>query len=280
MQPSRRHDVGLDEPEQRLEHPGAGAHLIGQRRQAERHAFTGVALGLPVQWLVLPVLLEQHHGEQVRSRPAARDGVEGAPAPGVMLSQARQEKRSRTVWITVQLRGTTSSVSVTSSPIFDRRVSPQHGQALGPGTTTRTRGRWAGKSWREGFRRSAGAGTAALTAAFSAARASAVAEASSSSSCSSYWSIEALRALGTLAIERAGELGDLEPEMGNQRRVTRQPGLHGGSLGLGAIGCGLGFIGALGGLIGSGLGGRESRAQRLDVDDLWLGALCHEESGS
>ncbi len=51
VQPSRRHDVGFDEPEQRLEHRRAGAHLIGQRRQAERHAFTGVALGLPVQRL-------------------------------------------------------------------------------------------------------------------------------------------------------------------------------------------------------------------------------------
>ncbi len=106
----------------------------------------------------------------------------------VTLSQARQEKRSRTVWITVHWRGTTSSVSVTSSPIFDRRMSPQHGQAVGAGTTTRTRGSWAGKGWREGFRRSAGAGTAALAAAFSAASASAAAEASSSSSCSSYWS--------------------------------------------------------------------------------------------
>ena len=104
-------------------------------------------------------------------------------------SQARHEKRSRTVWITVHRRGTTSSVSVTSSPILDRRVPPQHGQAVGPGTTTRTRGRWAGKGWREGLRRSVGIGIAALAAALSAARASAAAEASSSSSCSSYWSM-------------------------------------------------------------------------------------------
>ena len=76
-----------------------------------------------------------------------------------------------------------------SSPSFDRRLSPQHGQAFGFDTTTRTRGRWAGKGWREGLRRSAGPGTAALATARSAARASAPADTSSSLSRSSYWSM-------------------------------------------------------------------------------------------
>ena len=47
-----------------------------------------------------------------------------------MVSQARQENRSRTVWITFQLRGTTSRVSVTSSPSLDS-LAPQQGQAEG-----------------------------------------------------------------------------------------------------------------------------------------------------
>ncbi len=77
VQAPRRPDVSLDEPEQRLQHARAGAHLVGQRGQAERHAFASVALGLAVQGDVLAELLEQHHGEQARARPAARHGVEG-----------------------------------------------------------------------------------------------------------------------------------------------------------------------------------------------------------
>ena len=70
----------------------------------------------------------------------------------VTLSQARQEKRSRTVCTTFQCRGTTSSVSVTSSPSL-ASLPPQHGQAIGAGITTRSRGRWAGNGPRTGLRR-------------------------------------------------------------------------------------------------------------------------------
>jgi hypothetical protein len=46
----------------------------------------------------------------------------------VIASHRRHENRSRTVWITFHRRGTTSSVSVTSSPSFDSFVEPQQGQ--------------------------------------------------------------------------------------------------------------------------------------------------------
>ena len=62
----------------------------------------------------------------------------------VIVSQARQVNRSRTVWITFHWRGITSSVSVTSSPSL-ATLPLQHGQAVGPGITTRSRGRCAGK---------------------------------------------------------------------------------------------------------------------------------------
>jgi hypothetical protein len=42
--------------------PGHRADLVGQGRQAQRHALAGEALGLAVQWLVLAILLEQQHG--------------------------------------------------------------------------------------------------------------------------------------------------------------------------------------------------------------------------
>ncbi len=66
----------LDPPEQRRQHGAARADLVGQGRQAERHALPGVALGLAVERLMLPVLLEQDHRQQARAGPAARDHME------------------------------------------------------------------------------------------------------------------------------------------------------------------------------------------------------------
>ncbi len=68
--------MGLQPPEDRLQHRATGADLIGQRRQAQIHALAGVALGLPVQRLMLTELLEQDHGEQAGPGPAARDHME------------------------------------------------------------------------------------------------------------------------------------------------------------------------------------------------------------
>ena len=93
--------------------------------------------------------------------------------------------------MTFHCRGITSSVSVTSSPSL-RKIPPQHGQAAGPGRTTRSRGRCAGNGARTGLRRVKPRTTvsswAALEAAISAAISSSAAVASSSSSCSSSWS--------------------------------------------------------------------------------------------
>ena len=69
-------DMGLDQPVERHQREGGGADLVGERRDAERHAFAGEALGLAVERLVLPVLLEQQHGEEAGARPAARHDVE------------------------------------------------------------------------------------------------------------------------------------------------------------------------------------------------------------
>jgi hypothetical protein len=76
MQPLGREDVRLDPPEDRLQHGTTGADLIGQGRQADRHAFLGVAFGLTVQRLMLPELFEHQHRQQARARPAARDHME------------------------------------------------------------------------------------------------------------------------------------------------------------------------------------------------------------
>ena len=58
VQAFRRHDMGLDPPQQRIQHRAARSHDIGHGREADRHAFECVALGLPVQRLMLAELLE------------------------------------------------------------------------------------------------------------------------------------------------------------------------------------------------------------------------------
>ena len=118
-----------------------------------------------------------------------------------MRSQSRQANRSRTVWITFQRRGITSSVSLAivlepmapngspSSPSLTIRPEPQAMQAQGASITTRSRGKWAGNGLRPGWRRVGDGGAdRARAAALSAASSSSVAAASISSSCSSSWS--------------------------------------------------------------------------------------------
>ena len=75
-----------------------------------------------------------------------------------------------------------------SSPIFTIRSDPQHVQAEGASTTTRSRGRCSGNSFFIGLRRSKPA-TFVFSAACSARMASSAAAVSSSSSCNSSWSI-------------------------------------------------------------------------------------------
>src|SRR4030081_1108346 len=92
----------------------------------------------------------------------------------LIFSQSRQLNFSRTCWITFQDLGMTSSVSVMSSPNLDSRAPPQQAQAVGPGTITRSRGRWAGKGLRAGRLRVNDVSFVVLAAAISAAISSSV----------------------------------------------------------------------------------------------------------
>lgn len=69
-------DMGLDALDQRRQDRGHPAHLVGECRQAQRHALAGIALGLAVKRLVLSELLEDDHGQQLGASPAARQDVE------------------------------------------------------------------------------------------------------------------------------------------------------------------------------------------------------------
>ena len=76
MQALGGEDMRLDQRVQRRQSRGAGADVIGQRRQAQIDAFAAKALALPVQRLMLPELLEQDHRQQARAGKAARNGME------------------------------------------------------------------------------------------------------------------------------------------------------------------------------------------------------------
>ena len=76
MQSLGAEDMGADQRLDRLQGDGAGPDLIGERRKADLDAFLGVALGLPVQRLVLAELLEENHGQQVGTGPSPRRRME------------------------------------------------------------------------------------------------------------------------------------------------------------------------------------------------------------
>ena len=91
MQPLSGQNMGLQASVDRQGGHADRAHLIGQGGQAQRHALSGVALGLPVQRLVLAELLEHDHGQQAWSRPAPGGDVEGRGWLGDGLAVAAAE---------------------------------------------------------------------------------------------------------------------------------------------------------------------------------------------
>src|SRR5438477_2342435 len=76
VQPLSGEDMCLDPPEEGCQHRTAATHLIGQGRQAEGYALPGVAFGLAVERLMLPVLLEQDHRQQAGAGPTPGNDME------------------------------------------------------------------------------------------------------------------------------------------------------------------------------------------------------------
>src|SRR3954465_3817901 len=105
----------------------------------------------------------------------ARGMVWSGAGGWVIVSQLRQENRSRTVWITFHWRGMLSNVSVIVSPSLHSLSEPQQGQLVGTGTTTRSRGRWSGNGLRTGFLRENASTVVDFAAACSAASSSSLA---------------------------------------------------------------------------------------------------------
>jgi len=162
----------------------AGAHLVREGGQAQRHALPGVALGLAVQRLVLAELFEQQHGRKLG--PAQPRGVtwNGAGA-WLIASQSRQENVSRTCRISFHRRGNHLQRLGDVLARLGQTPSAADRAGAGAGSTTRSRGRCAGSGWRKGRLRVKPVTVVVLAAAISAAISSSLALASNSSSCSS-----------------------------------------------------------------------------------------------
>ena len=77
VQALSRQNMRLDKPQYWAQRHAARPHGVRHRRQADRHAFPSIALGLPVQGLMLAELLEQDHGQQIGARPSPWDHMEG-----------------------------------------------------------------------------------------------------------------------------------------------------------------------------------------------------------
>src|SRR5205085_3671706 len=67
------------------------SHLIGQGRQAEGYALPGVAFGLAVERLMLPVLLEQDHRQQAGAGPTPGNDMERRRSLADLLAVAAGE---------------------------------------------------------------------------------------------------------------------------------------------------------------------------------------------
>ena len=91
VQTLRRQHMRRDPVVQRPQRHRAGAHLVGQGRQAEIDTFARVAIPLAVERLVLAVLLEDDHRQQVRARPAPGCRVERRRRLGDLLAMTAGE---------------------------------------------------------------------------------------------------------------------------------------------------------------------------------------------
>jgi hypothetical protein len=84
-------DMGVDQGHQRRQVGGAGADPVGDGRDAELDTLQGIGLALAVQRLVLAELGLENHGQQVRPRPAAGNGVEWRRRLGDGLAESAGE---------------------------------------------------------------------------------------------------------------------------------------------------------------------------------------------
>src|SRR3954454_1171245 len=122
VQPLGGEHMVVDQGHQRRQVGGTRADPVGDGRDAQPDALKGISLTLAVQRQVLAELGWQ--GRRTASTASrfdpARPRAMGWKGAGgwVTVSQLRHENRSRTVWMTFHLIGSTSSAPGVSSPRF------------------------------------------------------------------------------------------------------------------------------------------------------------------
>jgi hypothetical protein len=106
--------------------------VIGHGRQRQLDPLARILLALAIERLMLAYFATNIIASKLA--PAKPRAIAWKGAGGwVIVSHDRQLNFSRTSSVTNHCRGTTSSVSVMSSPIFDSLLLPQHGQQVGAG---------------------------------------------------------------------------------------------------------------------------------------------------
>jgi len=114
---------------------GAGTHLVGERRGAQRCVLRCISVGLSVQRLVLDELFKNDHGQLARAGPVVQVDVELRGGGGIwQIASDSWLVNFRTSWLTFHWRGITSSVSLVSSPCLScSGALLQDRQVLGAG---------------------------------------------------------------------------------------------------------------------------------------------------
>ncbi|MGY4437355.1 hypothetical protein ACVW04_000137 [Bradyrhizobium sp. LM2.3] len=185
------------------------ADLVGQRRQRQVDPLALEARTLAVERDMHAELVEQDRRQQLWADEAARRGMERRGRLADLLAIAAGELLAY-LSISLKRRGISSSVLVTSSPIFASRDPPQQAQVVGASMTTRSRSMSSGHGLLCVF-------AAAACAASSSSLAVVTSSSSSNSSCSISRAVRSER-----CPYFAFELLDPQLEMRDQRLVVRQ----------------------------------------------------------
>ena len=140
----------------------------------------------------------------------------------LIFSQSRQVNFSRTVSISLKRRGISSSVLVTSSPIFASRDPPQQAQLVGASMTTRSRSMSSGHGLRTGRLRVKARTFWVFAAAALCGKLILARRGDEFFELQFQLLDQPRRALGALPVQFAFELLDPQLEMRDQRLVVRQ----------------------------------------------------------
>ena len=149
-----RENMCLDQRLQRFQQSGHRTDLVGQRREAQVQTFPGITLGLTVQGLMLAIFFEDDHRQEAGPGPSPRNGVERRRGLADLLTCATGELLTDGLDHLPLARNDLQGLGDVFAHLHDTIGATSQVQAVGASTTTRSRGRWSGKGFFTGLRRS------------------------------------------------------------------------------------------------------------------------------